>query len=80
MESVNVAAEDADSMASNRSQVQVDYFIIPYISIFIRFSDLYEQLYVHFIVIINDGGDGIGRSWLIYNVVWVGEQGLGITL
>ena len=61
MESINVAgvlqeAGDADSRARTRSQVQVEYFIIPYTSTFIRLSYLYQEFCVHCIVIMNDGG------------------------
>ena len=63
MESINVAgvlqeAGDADSRAHTRSQVWVEYFIIPYTSTFIRLSDLYQEFCVHCIVIMNDGGVG----------------------
>ena len=63
MESINVTGVlqevgDADSRARTRSQVQVEYFIIPYTSIFIRLSHLYHELCVHCIVIMNDGGMG----------------------
>ena len=82
MESVNVAgvlqeAGDTDSRARTRSQVQVEYFIIPYTSTFIRLSHLYQEFCVHCIVIMNDGGwDRWG--WLIHIRVWVGGQGVGI--
>ena len=64
------SAGDADSRARTRSQVQVDYFIIPYTSTFIRLSYLYQECHAHCIVITNDGG------WLIYIRVWVGGQGV----
>ena len=56
MESINVAgvlqeAWDADSRAHTRSQVYVEYFIIPYTSTFIRLSHLYQEFCVHCIVI-----------------------------
>ena len=66
MELINVAgvlqdAWDVDSRARTRSQVQVDYFIIPYTSTSIRLFHLYHECHVHCIVITNDGGgDGIG--------------------
>ena len=44
--------------ARSRSQVNVGYFINLYISAFIRLPHLYEEFYVHSIVIINDGGMG----------------------
>ena len=61
MESINVAAVvreagDADSRTHTRSQVQVDYFIIPYSSTFIRLSHLFQECSVHCIVITNDRG------------------------
>ena len=63
MESINVAsvlqeAEDADSEACTRSQVSLEYFIIPYTYAFIRLPHLYQELYVHYIVITNDGRMG----------------------
>ena len=63
MESINVAAVlqeagDADSRAHTWSQVQVEYIIIPYTSTFIRLPHLYQEFYVHCIVITNDGGMG----------------------
>ena len=51
-------AEDADSRAHTRSQVQVEYFIIPYTSTFIRLSHLYQEFSVHCIVIMMHGGNG----------------------
>ena len=44
--------------ARSRSQVYVEYFINLYTSAFIRLPHLYEELYVHSIVIINAGGMG----------------------
>ena len=63
MESLNVAgvfqeAGDADSRAHTRSQVSVEYIIIPYTSTFIRLPHLYKEFYVHCIVITNGGGMG----------------------
>ena len=63
MESINVAGVlqetgDADLRARTRSQAQVEYFIIPYTSTFIRLSHLYQEFCVHCIVIMNDGGMG----------------------
>ena len=60
MESINLAgalqeAVDADSRTCIRSQVQVEYFIIPYTSLFIRLSHLYQECYIHCIVFTNDG-------------------------
>ena len=56
--------------------------IIPFTSIFIRLSHLYQEFYVHGIVITN-GGEGWDR-WvggrLIYNRVLEGGQGVGIIL
>ena len=49
----NVGSKDC-----TRSQVKVDYFLIPYTSIFIRLSHLYKECHVHFIVITNDGEMG----------------------
>ena len=81
MGSINVAGvlhdvEDADSRARTRSQVQVEYFIIPYTSTFIRLSHLYQELCVCCIVLMSDGG------WdrLSHIRVWVGRQGVGIML
>ena len=50
-------AGDAESRARTRSQVYVEYFTIPYTSTFIRLSHLYQEFYVHFIIIINERGD-----------------------
>ena len=63
MESINVAgvlkeAGDADSRAYTKSQVSEDYFIIPFISTFVRLSYLYQECHVHCIVIKNDVGIG----------------------
>ena len=57
-------AGDADSKARNRSQVEVEYFIIPYISTFIRLSHLCQEFYVHSIIIIKGGLEGL-RQFLI---------------
>ena len=54
-------AGDADLRARTRSQVEVEYFIIPYIpytSTFFRLSHLHQEFCVHYIVIMNDGGIG----------------------
>ena len=51
-------AGDADSRAGTRSQVEVEYFIIPYTSTFFRLSDLHQEFCVHYIAIMNDGGMG----------------------
>ena len=69
-------AGDADSRARTRSQVQFDYFSIPYTSTFIRLSHLYL-----FIILLQTMGlwDRLGRWW-IYIRVWVGRQALGIIL
>ena len=63
MESINLAgilqeAGDADWRAPNRSQVYVKYAIIPQTSTFIRLPHLYQEFYIHCIVITNDGGMG----------------------
>ena len=63
MELINMAgvlheAGDADSRACIISQVQVENFIIPYTSIFIRLSHLYQEFCVHCTVIMNDRGMG----------------------
>ena len=60
MELINVAnvlqeAGDADSKAHTRSQVEVEYFIIPYTSTFIRLSHLCQEFYVHSFIIIKGG-------------------------
>ena len=39
---------------------------------------LKEKSCVYCIVIMNDGGDGIGGGWLICIRVWVGGQGVNI--
>ena len=62
MESINVAdvlqeAGDADAKAYSISQVEVEYFVILSTSTFIRLSHLYQEFYVHFIIIINERGD-----------------------
>ena len=59
MELINVAgvlqeAGDADSRPPTRSQVLVDYLIIPYTSTFVRLSHLYQESHAHCIVITND--------------------------
>ena len=59
IELLNVAwilpkAEDASSTACTRSQVKVDYFIIPYTSRLNRLSHLYQECHTHYIVITND--------------------------
>ena len=61
MEPIKVAgvlqkAGDADLRARTRSQLQVEYIIIPYTSTYIRLPHLYQELYVHCIVIANGGG------------------------
>ena len=61
MESINVAdvlqeAGDADAKAYSISQVEVEYFVILSTSTFIRLSHLYQEFYVHFIII-NERGD-----------------------
>ena len=53
------------SKECTRSQVKIDYFMIPYTSIFIRLSHFYQECYVHFIVITNDGEMALIRGWLI---------------
>ena len=60
MESINVAgafheAGDPDSRAQTRSQMEVEYFIVPCTSTFIRLSHLCQEFYIHFIIVINDG-------------------------
>ena len=73
-------AGDAESRARTRSQVYVEYFTIPYTSTFIRLSHLYQEFYVHCIIIMNDEGmASMGkrgwRGWLICIRVKAGEQG-----
>ena len=62
MELINVGvlqeAGHADLRAGTISQVQVEYFIFPQFSIFIRLSHFYQEFCVPFIVIINDRGMG----------------------
>ena len=61
---------NADSTARTRSQVQVQYFIIPYTSIFIRLHYFYQEFFVHCIVIMNNGGGGgWGQGWNRWRVV-----------
>ena len=60
MAGVLLEAGDADSRGCTRSQVYVEYIIIPYTSTFIRLPRLYQEFYIHCIVITNDGGDGLG--------------------
>ena len=72
IELLNVAwifqeAGDAGSLACTRSQVKVDYFIILYTSIFIRFSHLYQECNTHFIVVRNNGQMGQVPGWLTEN-------------
>ena len=79
---INVAgvlqeAGDADSRARIRSQVKVEYFIIPYTSTLIRLSHLYQEFCAHCIIIMNDGG-WVGGGWLVHIRVWVGGQAMGI--
>ena len=56
--------------------------IIPFTSIFIRLSHLYQEFYVHGIVITNGGGgwDRWGGGRLIYNRVLEGGTGSGYYL
>ena len=49
---------DADSRAHTRSQLQVEYFIIPYTSISIRLPHLCQGYHDHCVVTANDGGMG----------------------
>ena len=77
MESINVACVlqevgNAESRACTRSQVYVEYFIIPYTSTLIRLSQLYQEFYDHYIII-NDwkydrwtGGWGGGGMLALY--------------
>ena len=84
MESINVACVlqevgNAESRACTRSQVYVEYFIIPYTSTLIRLSQLYQEFYVHYIII-NDwkydrwtggvGGGGGGMLALYQGFGW----------
>ena len=50
--------EDVGSKDCTRSQVKVDYLMIPYTYIFIRLSHLYQECHVRFIVIRNNGETG----------------------
>ena len=59
---------NADSTARTRSQVQVQYFIIPYTSIFIRLHYFYQEFFVH-CIIMNNGGVGRGQEWNRWGVV-----------
>ena len=63
MELINVGgvlqeAGDAASRAGTISQLQVEYFIFPQTSTFIRFSHFYQEFCAHCTVIINDEGMG----------------------
>ena len=69
MESMNVTGVlqewvNADSRAATRSQVLVEYFIIPYTSTFIRFSHLYHEFYVNVRMGYTRGG------WFILEYGW----------
>ena len=64
MESINMAcvlqnARDANSKACTRSQVQVDYFTIPYTSTFIRLSYLYHKA-ISIRLLLQLMGNGLG--------------------
>ena len=83
MESINVAdilqeAGDANSRARIRSQVRIEYNIIPYTSTPITLPHLCQGYHDHCIVTSSDGGDGKVGGWFIYVRVWVGGQGVGI--
>ena len=70
IESLDVAgvlqkAGDTSSNACTRSHVKVDYFIIPYNSILIRLSHLYQECYVHCIVFTNV------REWDMWGDGWL---------
>ena len=80
MESVNVAGVLHESISCTRSQVSVDYFIIPYTFTFNRLSHLYQESHAHCVVIRNDG-----RIWKVEVVDFLGGaggggQGLGIII
>ena len=48
-------AGDADSRAHTRSQMYVEYFIIPYACTLIRLSHFYQEFCAHSVFIMNDG-------------------------
>ena len=56
MAGVLQGAEDADSRAHTRSQVCVEYNIIPYTSTSITLSHLCQGYHGHYIVTSSDGG------------------------
>ena len=67
-------AGDADSRARIRSQMSVDYFIIPYTFKFIRLPHFYQQYYIRciFIITIDEvlgrwggGGGGGGKIFVL---------------
>ena len=63
MESVDLAAVlqevgDSHSKASTRSQVQVEYIILRYISTSIRLPHFSQRYHHHCVVTANDGGKG----------------------
>ena len=83
IESMDVAgvlqeAGDADSRARTRSQVWVEYNIIPYTSTSITLPHLYQGYHGHCIVVWSNWGDGKVGGRFIYVRVWVGRQGVGI--
>ena len=55
---VSQEAGDADSMACTRSQVQVEYIIIPYSSISIRLPNFCLGYHDHCVVATYNGGMG----------------------
>ena len=77
MQSMDVAdvlqeAEDADSRSSTRSQVLVEYNIIPYTYTSITLPHLCQGCHGHCIVTSSDGGR------FIYVRVYLVRQGVGI--
>ena len=63
MESMDVAGVlqepgDSDSRACTRSQVYVEYNIIPYTSTSIKFPHFFQRYHGHCIVTSSDGGGG----------------------
>ena len=69
-----VSCRRMSMLTHTRSQVWIEYSIIPYTSTFIRLSHLYEEYYAHCIIITNDRGMGLVGK-LIQVRVWVMGQG-----
>ena len=80
MKTIDVAgvlqeADDVGSRPCTRSQVLVEYFIIPYTFISIRISHLCQGYDHHLVTENHRWKENVG--WLISLKVWIGKQGVG---